>query len=215
MFSMLKKHVSLAGLIAVFALVFAMTGGAIAAKKYLITSTSQISPSVLKKLKGSAGPAGPVGAQGLPGAKGETGAAGGAGQQGPPGPPGAPGSPWVAGGTLPAGETETGTWGFAVPEGQEDAMALSFSIPLETALPESNIHIIKAPGEEESVCPGNTAEPEAAPEHLCLYVNTPPGLTGTPTFPFLVSRVSGVVFAVVAGGEATIGLGTWAVTAKE
>jgi hypothetical protein len=94
-------------------------------------------------------------------------------------------------------------------------MPISFTIPLAAALPEGNIHIIKAAGEEEGVCPGTTADPEAAPENLCLYVNSPPGLTGTPTFPFLVSRVSGVIFAVVAEGAPSIGLGTWAVTAKE
>jgi len=70
------------------ALVFAMGGSAVAAKHYLINSTSQIKPSVLKKLKGSAGKtgatgsAGPAGAAGSAGAKGETGTKGETGAPG-------------------------------------------------------------------------------------------------------------------------------------
>lgn len=86
--------------IATLALVLAMTGGAYAAKKYLITSTKQISPSVLKALKaangkpgangangaqGPAGPAGPAGAKGENGAPGEPGHEGKEGKQGEPG----------------------------------------------------------------------------------------------------------------------------------
>jgi hypothetical protein len=87
MFSALRRrmHVSPATAIASLALVFAMTGGAYAASRYVITSTKQIKPSVLKSLQGKAGspgaagaqgPAGPAGPQGPQGAKGETGAAG-------------------------------------------------------------------------------------------------------------------------------------------
>ena len=70
------------------ALVFAMTGGAYAAKRYVITSTKQISPTVLKRLAGKGGPAGANGAQGpagAAGAKGENGAAGPEGKAGAPG----------------------------------------------------------------------------------------------------------------------------------
>ena len=42
--------------IATIALVFAMSGGAYAAKKYLISSTKQISPSVLKSPKATSKP---------------------------------------------------------------------------------------------------------------------------------------------------------------
>jgi hypothetical protein len=86
-----RIHFSPATAIASLALVFAMTGGAYAAKKYLITSTKQISPSVLKSLQGKAGPAGangaqgPAGPQGPAGAKGENGAAGASGTNGAPG----------------------------------------------------------------------------------------------------------------------------------
>jgi hypothetical protein len=84
MLSAIRKRVTFANVVMTLALVFAMTGGAYAAKRYLITSTKQISPKVLKALKGAngkngtAGPAGPAGAAGAAGA-------GTAGPQGPQG----------------------------------------------------------------------------------------------------------------------------------
>jgi len=84
----LRRHLSYANVVATMALVFAMGGSAVAAKHYLINSTSQIKPSVLKKLKGSAGKtgatgsAGPAGAAGSAGAKGETGTKGETGAPG-------------------------------------------------------------------------------------------------------------------------------------
>ena len=74
--------------LAVIALAFAVGGGtAFAAVHYIITSTKQIKPSVLKKLErrgpqgprgpqGSQGPQGPQGSQGSQGPKGDTGNAG-------------------------------------------------------------------------------------------------------------------------------------------
>ena len=59
--------------IASVALFFSLAGTGLAASKYLITSTSQIKPSVLKDLKGKEGP---VGQQGPAGAAGAAGAAG-------------------------------------------------------------------------------------------------------------------------------------------
>lgn len=58
------------------ALFFALGGTAIAAHHYLITSTSQIKPSVLKKLKGNTGQNGVQGPQGTPGPAGVPGPAG-------------------------------------------------------------------------------------------------------------------------------------------
>jgi len=66
----LRRHLNYANVVATLALVFAMSGGALAANHYLINSTKQIKPSVLKKLKGNKG------ARGVPGTKGLTGATG-------------------------------------------------------------------------------------------------------------------------------------------
>src|SRR3954465_1119930 len=84
----MRKHLTPSLIVAIMALFFALGGGAYAAKKYIITSTSQIKPSVVQKLKGNRGP---QGAQGIPGVngtngtKGDTGATGPRGQQGIPG----------------------------------------------------------------------------------------------------------------------------------
>jgi hypothetical protein len=66
-------------LIAGLALLLALGGSAVAARRYLITSTGQIKPSVLHKLHGARGPAGPAGAPGVPGPAGPQGPAGPAG----------------------------------------------------------------------------------------------------------------------------------------
>jgi hypothetical protein len=79
-------HVGYATIVATTALVFSLSGGALAATQYLITSTKQISPNVLKRLKGTPGPSGP---QGLPGPNGNPGIPG---RVGAPGPSGAAGS---------------------------------------------------------------------------------------------------------------------------
>src|ERR1700704_4470693 len=87
----MRKHLSYANVAATVALVLSMAGGAFAASHYLITSTKQISPKVLGKLKGRRGPAGPqgptgaIGPQGPGGPQGNRGPAGQRGEQGPPG----------------------------------------------------------------------------------------------------------------------------------
>jgi hypothetical protein len=75
--------------ISILALVIALSGTAIAAKRYLITNTKQISPAALKQLTKLAAKGvkqGAAGAAGASGAAGATGAAGASGAQGPAGP---------------------------------------------------------------------------------------------------------------------------------
>jgi hypothetical protein len=76
----LRRRLSYANVAATMALVFSMSGGALAAQHYLISSTKQISPKVLKKLKGNTGKTGAAGK------------AGPAGKEGPQGKEGAPGA---------------------------------------------------------------------------------------------------------------------------
>lgn len=82
MFSWVRRRVTWVNVAMTLALVFAMTGGAYAAKRYLITSTKQISPKVLKKLEGRVGPAGKAGPAGASGAIGPVGPAGPEGKAG-------------------------------------------------------------------------------------------------------------------------------------
>ena len=72
----MRRPISYANVTATLALVLSMSGGALAAKHYLVNSTRQISPKVRKQLRGNTGktgPVGPTGPQGPTGPKGETG----------------------------------------------------------------------------------------------------------------------------------------------
>jgi len=194
MLKAIRRHMNPTTAIATLALLFAMTGGAYAAKKYLITSTKQISPSVLKQLQGKAGPAGKNGANGSnggngaagvkgetgpQGSKGETGPQGPKGETGPQGPQGAQGPPGTTGftETLPPGKAETGVWGMtkltANPGTGGVKIPISFAIPLTTPLGETSVHLIEE-GEEGAPhkgCGGGTAEePTAEPGNLCVYI---------------------------------------------
>jgi hypothetical protein len=104
MFSRIRRRITFANVVMTLALVFAMSGGAYAAGKYLINSTKQIKPSVVAQLKGKNGKTGAPGAAGL---KGETGVKGETGPQGTAGKEGLPGSNGKEG--LPGGEGESVT----------------------------------------------------------------------------------------------------------
>jgi hypothetical protein len=99
MLSRLCKRFTYANVTMTLALVFAMSGGAYAARHYLITSTKQINPKVLKALAGKRGPAGANGANGSNGRDGAP---------GPPGEKGAPGEKGVPGESVTSKEVKPG-----------------------------------------------------------------------------------------------------------
>jgi len=107
-----KRHLNYANVTATIALVLSMSGGALAATHYMISSTKQISPRVLKALKGNAGTTGATGPSGSVGPTGPAGAGGspgGIGRVGPTGSAGTTGAAGAAGGALAyAHVTETG-----------------------------------------------------------------------------------------------------------
>jgi hypothetical protein len=87
----MKPRLTYANVVSTLALILATGGSAVAAQHYILTSTKQIKPSVLRQLRGNNGARGaqglqgPQGAAGAPGPQGLVGAAGPGGPQGPTG----------------------------------------------------------------------------------------------------------------------------------
>jgi hypothetical protein len=96
----IRNHLSYANVVATLALVFAMSGGALAAGHYMINSTKQINPKVLKRLKGAAGAKGATGPQGTAGKVGPAGSTGATGLEGKEGTQGPAGPTHVASGIV-------------------------------------------------------------------------------------------------------------------
>lgn len=209
MFNAIRRSFSVPMAVAVVALVFAMTGGAFAAKSYVASPSKQSK----RGPKGPRGPRGPQGPQGEVGPKGDTGPQGEAGPKGDTGTKGDTGSPWTAGGFLPSGKSLGGTWVAGVgPEialGQGAAAAsISFGLPL-TAAPQIVIVKEGQEGVEHAAeCPGSLAMPLAAPGKLCLYTAQEAGLV-------LQSAIPAPVGAILtySGTPGTGNAGTWGVTA--
>jgi Collagen triple helix repeat (20 copies) len=236
MFSMMRQRFSVAGLIATIALVFAMVGGAWAAKSYLITSKSQIKPSVLKQLKGKRGPQGKAGAAGPAGTPGPVGPAGARGATGPQGPEGKEGPEGPAGSfssePLPVGESLMGVWGTSGgPEKDYSMVPISFASPLATApttmyvfatgtlavsiSPAGTVTPVGDTEEIETSCPGDADEPEAAAGFLCVFAAKETGATLNlvDAAAFEGAHEFGVVLPLFVTGDKGYAKGSWAVTA--
>lgn len=117
------------------------------------------------------------------------------GEPGATGPAGPKGDPWTAGGTLPVGAKETGTWALnATTEDTEVVVPISFPIPLEAALGNPGIpnnHVLFQNSAEQNEfseefkasCKGTAQEPTAASGYLCIYYS-PFGKPENATFTF-------------------------------
>jgi hypothetical protein len=241
MFSRIRKRITYANVAMTLALVFAMSGGAYAAKHYLITSTKQISPKVLTALKGKNGTngtngtngangkdgaQGAAGAQGPAGEKGSAGEKGEQGLQGTAGPKGTTGAEGVCSTSschLPTGVTETGEWNISqliAEPGEEFAFSfISFTVPLASSLAATDVHFIKPTDTVPTGCSGNAEAPGAASGNLCVFAKKIIGTyNGGGT---IITGVGGTEGADRAGAQLVItplsagefiAQGTWAVT---
>jgi hypothetical protein len=230
MFSRIHEKLGTAGfVISIVALIAALTGGAYAAgalspkiKKQITKESKKFSKKFSKQFA-IPGPQGATGATGAAGAKGDAGAAGAQGAPGAPGGPGPEGSPWTAGGVLPEGETESGTWSYGLTANNSlQLVDISFVIPLEAP---PTIHYIQVNGKEKVIgeegleeidqpdCPGEVTEPAAAPGALCLYAEQEVAVAfaGHPSFTHSYS--SGAVVGILPSESSSRAHGTWAVTA--
>jgi Collagen triple helix repeat (20 copies) len=238
MFSMIRRRITVSGLIATLALVFAMAGGAWGANKVLITKTSQISKSVLKKLQGKRGPTGPTGPAGAPGLNGATGPAGPEGPKGPEGEPGEEGPTGPAGTfstePLPEGETLTGVWSASGLQGTTSLATIPFPIAVSPA-PTAFVQYVPGAAQAlelkngevglveeeafEAACPGSAASPSAESGFLCIYKSAQTASSGSPleSSAYEAATEFGVTLPISLVGPAEssqYARGTWAVTAE-
>jgi hypothetical protein len=151
-----RRRTSYANVVSTLALVLAIGGGtAWAAHHYLIVSTSQIKPSVLKKLHGANGHNGHNGTNGSAGATGATGVTG------------ATGANLTSQTPLPSGQSESGFYAAAGGTSTTGFIGtgITYSQPLTAAISDSNIIWNKA-GTTSIHCP---AYGKADRGFLCLY----------------------------------------------
>ncbi len=177
LFSAIRARMTYANVVATLALLFAMSGGALAAQHYLINSTKQINPKVLKKLHGARGTRGEVGPNGLVGPQGVQGPIGRTGGRGEKGDAG-----FSALSLMPKGSTESGEFSVSAPSAAKGDLlegVATFPIPLATLI-EDQIEVtpidVKTPS---CLGPG-----QAARGWLCIYTRSVRNLNSSaPTTP--------------------------------
>ena len=204
---MMSRRLNYANVTATLALFFAMSGGALAAKHYLLNSTKQINPKVLRALRGRTGA---TGAPGAPGAPGGTGKEGLAGKEGPTGP--------FPTGNAPRGITIRGAYGVFSANGTNGYSEISFGYTL-AARP-----AIKYIAEGSAVppeCAGGTVKlPQAQPGNLCIFEAFHLKHVGGAFDPdpesfstTVAGRTGAIVYDESTGGTQSAAGGSWAVTA--
>jgi hypothetical protein len=217
----MRRHLSYANVTATLALVFAMSGGALAANHYLINSTKQISPKVLKTLKGNAGKTGPAGSPGSTGASGAQGPAGAAGPkgetgtEGKTGPKGEPGLSALS--TLPAGDSENGE--LAPVESNPATHYLVGTVAYPVPMPETlePSHVIFTNTSGTTHCSG---QGHADAGYLCIYLVNEGNVSAPDTLYFEGGATHGAgkdgfaaFWDISATGSEAFAEATWTVTA--
>jgi Collagen triple helix repeat (20 copies) len=208
----IKNQLGTASLtVAILALVVALAGTAIAAKRVFTKQQEKQIVKIAKKYAGKNGKDGAQGAAGPQGPSGPAGSKGDKGDKGEPGPEGEkgdkgdPGSPWTVDGTLPSNKSLYGNWAIGGSEIKGAILgSISFDIPLEAA----PVAVFVPVGEDKSGegCPGTAAAPAANPGKLCVYAKEILG-----TFNGAEPNAQGAIYSMI--GAPAFGAGTWAVTA--
>jgi hypothetical protein len=218
------------GIISVIALVFAMTGGAYAAKdavsgKANSSAKGKQGPRGKRGPVGPAGPIGPVGAQGATGAqgergeKGEKGDAGNQGIQGEQGVAGEDGSPWVVG-TAPSGVVMKGTWAIqgkyeALAANEEIPVPISTGVPVNTATGLLAFYVPPGGPDPSGNCTGSSTNPlpPTSPAVVCVYAHVATNLkAGTFGASGTLGKSGGGVTPLLRSNAAGLvsGYGSWA-----
>lgn len=185
----MRSKLTYANVAATIALLLSMSGGALAATHYLINSTRQINPRVLKELRGARGARGArgeTGATGATGAAGPLGPVGSTGATGSPGGKGSRGEPGRAGvsaiSPLPSGDSESGEFEVAdldEPErGSEVSAVVSFPVPLAATISSEHTEFASDTGNPPH-CQGPG---QAGRGFLCVYVTEQGNLEAPATF---------------------------------
>lgn len=211
-------------LVAWVALFLSLGGTSLAASHYVINSTKQINPKVLKKLEGRPGGAGSTGPAGTAGSQGPRGAEGLKGAQGAMGPEGLEGLEGPEGrsalSSLPPGLTESGDFGVRITpnantSGEIDD-SVTLPIPLATRIPSTNFAVTTT-GTPTTHCPGPG---HAERGYLCIYSDQAAGVSGPTVFdmeesgsPQVGSGRFGFDMAFTITAANAYDLGTYTVTA--
>jgi len=210
MFRRIHDKLGTAGfVVAIAALIVALTGTAFAAKKVFTKQQEKQIEKIAKKVT-KPGPSGPAGSQGPIGPQGSKGDQGPKGDQGERGPEGKQGPAGPTETELPPGKTMTGVWSF-IGLGVEEYW-VNISFPLRA--PEGYTPVI--PSEEDHVhCPGSAAEPEAVRGYFCMYaaqeLNTFEN-GGEKSSDPTSGRIIG--FADIDETQTALARGSWALTAR-
>jgi len=150
------------------------------------------------------------------------------------------GKPWTAGGTLPKGSTETGSWSMGTVTKAPESFAsefvfapVSFAIPLEASLDEPKVHYINPAGEEviglgttqpPATCTGNSTHPTAPAGELCVYASLEQGASefkmgvagiapiGSADYASAGASTTGALLKFAVLAEGVFAFGTFAVT---
>jgi hypothetical protein len=208
----IRAHLTYANVVATLALVLAMSGGALAATHYLINSTKQINPKVLRQLRGHTGRAG---LQGPPGV-GSQGVEGPPGQRGTRGEPGPQGLSALA--SLPAGQSESGTFGVRSDRAHiKDTIADTIAYPVPLGESAASTHIVFT---QAKVAAEHCSGPGSADKgYLCIYETADHGVGPAHVFGFEASEEAdvtgrhGFTLQWEATEEGAYAFGTYTVTA--